>query len=1065
MQKLKNKLLLISFFLFFLGSFHLYAQPREWTGKVWDENLNEPLIGVTVTIKGSNQGTITNADGEFTISAETGQQLVFSYIGYESVELTLLDGNVTNLSIQMREDTQLLEEVVVVGYGVQKKASLVGSIATTKGEDLMKTGNVTSVSESLQGVLPGVVSVMVDGKPGADEAKITIRGRGSWVSSEPLILVDGVERDMNDLDINEIESISVLKDASATAVYGVKGANGVILVTTKRGKNTQPKINFSANFGFKEPLTHPEYADHVTAMRLWNEAAANDLQYAATIPESTIAAWENAYATGNIGPYNPYFPVIDWREEMVKEVAFSEQYNLNVNGGSDFMRYFASIGYLHDGDVYKTKKNDLFDPSFNYKRYNWRANLDFNLTKTTVFTFNFSGRQGYRNQPGYRADGNNENDDAFGQTRFFSTLYSAPRNVFPIQWPDGTYGVSTQGAQSDNLYLMFDMGQRIYKYNQNFIDFSFKQDLEFITKGLNFTGKLAYNTQMNSQSKIQRYPGGNFGESDYIAYYKKWDYSRPLDGGGYAAEEEIRIPNNDYQGNVPSASYDDILDGGYSKKLYYEMALNYDRNFSDHNITALALFNRNQNDQLRNATNMQFQYRDEAWVTRFTYNWKERYLTEFNGSYTGSPKFARGKRYQFFPSFSLGWRISEEPWIKRVTDKTLNNLKLRYSYGIVGYDRAASSFTYVQMYENTGGSVGFGDEIRTNYGPIYIEGQTANINATWETAHKQNLGIDLMLFDKLTATVDVYAEHREGILMPVWISGMTGASQADGNVGKTKSRGYEMELGWKDKINKDWSYWINANYAFNENRIVFRNDAYRLAEYLKNAGKPIGSATKMEVIGYYESLDDIYNYGLANNLSTQGRLVPGDFMYLDYDADGIIDATKDRVHQKNTNFPAITYGWTLGLQYKSFQISALFYGVSRIYKEVDSSVLWDFEYGQQGIYSASMDATGRWTPDNKEKATKPALHSQFKGYSSSGGTTYSFQNAAYLRLKNVELSYHINSELLNRLNMGISSLQLYANGNNLLTRTKFNKQLDPEGSSSSVYPMVRRYSFGVRMSF
>lgn len=1064
MQKSKNKLVLISLSLFFFCSFHVYGQQREWTGKVWDEELNEPLIGVTVSIKGAGQGTITDADGEFTIRAEEGQILVFSYIGYHPVE-EVLNSNTTTLTILMHEDTKLLDEVVVVGYGIQRKASLVGSIATTKGEDLMKAGNVTSVSESLQGILPGVVSVMTDGKPGADEASITIRGRSSWVSSEPLILVDGVERDMNDLDVHEIESISVLKDASATAVYGVKGANGVILVTTKRGENQRPRINFSANFGFKQPLTNPEYLDHVGAMELWNEAARNDMQYDALVPESTIAAWKNAYATGNVGPYNQYFPVINWRDEMVKEVAFSEQYNMNISGGSDFMRYFASIGYLHDGDVYKTKRNDLFDPSFNYKRYNWRANLDFNLTKTTVFTFNFSGRQGYRNQPGYRADGNNENDDAFGQTRFFQTLYSAPRNVFPIQWPDGTYGVSTQGAQSDNLYLMFDMGQRIYKYNQNFIDFSLKQDLEFITKGLNFTGKLAYNTQMNSQSRIQRYAGGNFGETNYIAYYKKWDYSKPLGNGGYELAEEIRYPNNDHQGSIPTASYDNILDRGYSKKLYYELALNYTRSFKDHNVTALALFNRNQNDQLLDDTDMQFQYRDEAWVTRLTYNWKERYLTEFNGSYTGSPKFARGKRYQFFPSYSLGWRISEEPWIKQVTEKFLDNLRLRYSYGVVGYDRAASSFTYVQMYENMGGSVAFGDEIRNEYGPLYIEGQTANVNATWETAHKQNLGIDLMLFNKLNATVDIYSENREGILMPVWISGMTGASQADGNVGKTKSRGYEIELGWKDKINKDWGYSINANYSFNENRVVFRNDAYRQAEYLKYAGKPIGSARKMEVIGYYESLDDIYNYALANNLATQGRLVPGDFMYLDYDADGIIDDTKDAVHQKNTNFPAITYGWRLGLQYKSFQINAFFYGVSRIYKEVDSSVLWDFEYGTSEIYSANIDALGRWTPENMANATKPALHSQYKGYSARGGTTYSFQNAAYLRLKNIELSYNISPKLLNSLDMGINSLQLYANGSNLFTWTQFNKQLDPEGSSSSVYPMVRRYNFGVRMSF
>jgi len=1036
-----------------------------------DETTNEPLIGVSVILKGTNSGTITDYNGKYTISAETNSLLVFSYIGYTDVELVLHADDDLYKRVFMREDTKELEEVVVVGYGIQTKASLVGSISALKGEELQKVRNVTTVSEALQGMMAGVTSVMVDGKPGADDAQITIRGNSSWQSSDPLIMVDGVERDMNDVDPNEIESLSVLKDASATAVYGVKGANGVILITTKRGTKEKPKISLTANFGFKQPLTHPEYTDYVTAMHLWNEGAVNDLAYSSLIPESTIAAWENAYATGNIGPYNQYFPTIDWYNEIIRPVSLSEQYNLNIRGGSEFMKYFTSIGYLHDGDVYNTQKTDMFDPAFSYKRFNWRANFDFNITKSTTLAINLAGKQGYRSQTGYRADGNNENDDAFGQERFFKTLYNAPRNVFPIKYDDGYYGVSSNAVQSDNLFLLFELGQRIYKYNQNFIDVSLKQNLDFITKGLNFSGKLAYNAESNAQTRLQRYSGGNFGEVAYIAYYREWDYTQILPGGGYALKREQRSPTDDpeYQGRIPLAAYDNLLDGGYSNKLYYELALNYTRSFDLHNISLLALMNRNENNMLKrnSVSEMDYEYKDEAWVTRMTYNWNERYLAEFNGAYTGSYKFAPGLRFHFFPSYSIGWRASEEPFIKNTMGSYLNNLKFRYSYGIVGYDRYANPFTYIQLYSNDGGGINFGKDVTTSYGPLYTEGSAANINATWETAYKQNFGIETKIFNRLTGSFDLYSENREGILMSVYVPGWFGNTASAGNIGRTKSRGFEIELAWQDNLSKNWQYWIKGNYSFNENRVVFRDDPAYLSEYLKNAGKPIRAAYKLQNIGYYESLDDIFNYTTPNNKATQTLLVPGDLMYLDYDSDGVIDMNKDKIPQKYNSFPRVTYGWTVGLSYKSIQFSAMFYGVSQIYKEVDGSVLWDMEYGNNGIYSANTDAPGRWNAANPSDATKPSIHvlSQNRGYSMIGGTTFSFQDASYVRLKNLEISYLIDRSILNRAQLGINNIELYVNGNNLLTFTKFNRQLDPEGSSVSVYPMVRRFNFGTRVTF
>ena len=620
--------------------------------------------------------------------------------------------------------------------------------------------------------------------------------------------------------------------------------------------------------------------------------------------------------------------------------------------------------------------------------------------------------------------------------------------------------------------MQFDRGQRIYKYYQNFIDATLNQDLSIITKGLKFSGKFSYNVSTRTRDDLMRYGTTNpnvevgpFGEKLFVGYYRQFDYSQPLANGGYTMIREDRWIDKEFQGERARANYDNMLDGGFDKRLYYEFALNYDRSFGSHNVTMLALVNRNEIEGLagNSATGLKYKENQEDWVTRLTYNWKERYLLEFNGAYSGSQKFARGQRYEFFPSYSVGWRISEEPFIKSFAGKTLNNLKVRYSSGKVGYHQSAAAYTYIQLYNNAGGNVSFGENEKTNYGPLYTEGKAANPNATWETGFKQNLGLDLMLFNKLTATVDVYNEKREGIIMTVATPAWFGIREPDGNVGKTKSRGLEIELGWNDNIGKDWSYWLKGNYAINENRIVYRNDAAHMPEYLKLAGKPIGVINKLVVDGYYQSLDDIYNYATANNVSTQNKLVPGDFMYIDYDANGTIDHTYDKIPTQYNSYPQNTYGATMGVRYKAFQLNVMFYGVVNVYKDVDGLMLWDLNEGNSGSYFANPDVLSRWTMDNAATALKPSLHSDYRNYSMISGTSYSFQNASYMRLKNLELAYDMKNNALKKV--GIKNIQFYANANNLITITKFNKQIDPEANSSGLYPLVRRYNVGTRISF
>ena len=1032
------------------------AQDITLKGQVWDEVLNEPLIGVNVLVKGISQGVITDFDGNFTITAKKNQVLVFSFIGYNDVEVVVKPG--MKLSrILMTENTQQIEEVVVVGYGQQKKASSVGAIVSTKGDDLLKVGSVTSVSEALQGQMPGVTAISTNSKPGADQASLFIRGKATWGSAAPLCLVDGMERNFNDVDVNEIESISVLKDASATAVYGVKGANGVILVTTKRGSNKKPAVSFSANFGFKQPTVDLEWAPYTTAMKLYNEASATDGKWENIVPESTIAAWEHAYATGNYGPYNDYFPQVDWWNETMKNFGFQQNYNLNIRGGTERMAYFASVGYLNDGDIYDIKKQAEFDPRFYYKRYNWRTNFDFNITKSTKLSVNIAGKMGYRNQPGAR-DPQNDN--------YLGLALSGSPNEFPIKYSDGEWGATRDGGGS-SIANYENRGQRQYKSFQGFYDVILNQNLDMITKGLSVKATISYNTSSNRESEFTRAGIGNdnvetANNNAYIRYHREYDYANPIvneDGSiDYPLLINQRFPDDQTVEELPvSATHDKFQ--SYSRNLYYEIALNYKRSFGDHNVTGLALFNRKISDSA-NTSGMEFPSYEEDWVGRVTYNWKERYLTEINAAYTGSEKFAPGKRFGFFPSFSLGWRITEEPFMKKIREKWLTNLKVRYSYGKVGNDAGAPRFNYIQIFSSSG-SYMFGKYQDVAYGPLYSEGKLAYPNSTWETSTKQNLGIEMTLINKLNINLDLFKERRTGLLMQKnTIGPWMGIAVGSVNLGETKNHGLEFEVAWHDKIGKDCNYFAKFNFSTSENRVVFKDDPSDLDDYLKQAGKPIGFANKYIVSGNLSSIDDIFNSTETKlgDTGTKNYLAPGDFAYIDYNADGIIDG-KDTVPLENLSYPLTTYGLSLGFTYKGFGVNALFYATSGLYKEDIGNFLWDFP-GDKIQAQPDLD---RWTMADRYSTEiihpAPRLQNDYNEKSS----TFTYTNYSYLRLKNFEISYSLPKSLIKKLN--ISSCQLYVNGNNLFTISNVDKRRDPETGSSSVYPIVRRYNAGVRLSF
>lgn len=1051
-QSMKLKWMCLLFLSLLLSPPLLWGQNHSIKGQIVDAKSNEPLIGVNITVEGTSNGTISDVDGHFTLTATPDAVLKISYIGYREILLKVADLK-KDAIISLEEDSKQLEEVVVVGYGVQKKVTSVGSITQTGGNELMKGGSVNSVSEALQGKLNGVVAINSSGMPGDNEVKMYIRGKSTWDNTDPLVLVDGIERNMNDVDMNEIESISVLKDASAIAVYGVRGGNGVILITTKRGTDTAPVINFSANYTFKSPTTSMKLADHVTAMQAYNMAMANDASWDKLIPQSTIDAWSRAYAEGNYGAYNDVFPYVNWWDELITG-GFTQNYNINIHGGTDYMKYFASAGYQGDGDIYDLKKNDDFDPRHTYKRYNWRSNFDFNFTKSTKLSINIAGSMGYRNK-------SIDNDSPFNRILTEST------SDHPIMYSDGNWGDDEEKNPVANMNLG---GAKLRKTFQGWYDASLEQKLDFITKGLKVAAKVSYSSSSTTNTDVYR-GGGSADQAlkSIVRYHRVYDYANPVvntDGTiTYPMIEDKRLPTSESVPLPPGVTMWDGLDA-YTRRFYYEFSVAYNRSFNDHNVSALALVNRKIYDERYTENNtqyMRFPNYNEDWVGRVTYNWKERYLTEMNISYTGSEKFARGERFGLFPSFSLGWRLSEEPFIKKSIGKVLTNAKFRYSWGKVGSDAGAKRWNYIQQFTSDGNITLGTDASGQIWGPLYHEGDVANLNSTWEKSTKQNLGIEIGLWNKLDITLDLFDEKRKDILMePQTTSFITGAKFNALNIGSTKNHGFELELHYNDKIGSDFRYHVGFTLASSENRVVFRDDPVNGPNHLKEAGKPIGHQNRYLAVGNYETIDDVFNNAQTGSINSvaPGQVVPGDFIYIDFDSNGILNG-QDKVAVDELNYPLHTYGLNLGFDWKGLSFSAMFYAPTGVYKLVNSVYSASFKSGK---INAQPDVMNAWTPEtaNTSGVRAPALHLTNDGAFNGTESTYRYQNFSYLRLKTMELGYNLPKKWLKTV--GLKSLQVYVTGNNLLTWWGGDDRIDPEGEQAK-YPILRSFTSGVRVSF
>lgn len=988
----------------------------------------ETLIGVNVVAKENPSiGTITDFNGCFQLSVPKDvKTLLFSYIGYKDTEVVI--GKKSEFNIILNDDSQQLEEVQIIAYGTQKKVTVTGAISSMNNEELLKTP-VASMGNALSGKMPGLSSVQYSGQPGGDDPTLLVRGIGTLGSgTAPLVLVDGVERSFFQLDPNEVEDITVLKDASATAVFGVRGANGVILVTTKRGQSGDAKVSVSTSVGVQLPTRIVDFVNSYQYATYYNEAQLND----GVNPENVRFSPEIVQAFKDHSQPLIY-PDMDWMDYILNDAAFQSQHNVSVSGGTDKIKYFVSAGLFTQDGLFKTFDSG-YNFNFGYKRYNYRSNLDFKLTNTTDLSVNIGGRVEDKNRPISQSQ-----DAELFRIIYWATPFSGS-GIVDGKWvksnPDYIPGTDNINSE-DALNAYYGRGYTTSVSNVLNTDFKLTQNLSFITKGLSFTVKGAYN-------------------SAYY-HYKTRGYQRPyytplLDENG---EVVFRKSGPDSE-----LSYSESRNA--DRNWYAEASLNYKRKFGKHDISVLALYNQSKKYYPSTYPDIPTGY--VGLVGRLTYNYATKYLVDFNIGYNGSENFAPDKRYGIFPALSLGWIVSEEKFFKDNL-KFISYLKLRGSYGVVGNDKIGGSrFLYLPDSYVFGGGYNLGTNVNWNQPGAY-EGKIGNSGVTWEKAYKQNYGFDIFFLDsRLKVNFDYFYDHRKDILITRnTMPGFLGMSLPAVNYGVVDNKGYEISVGWNDKIGDDFKYNINANLSHARNKIIEMDEVKRNEEYLYRTGLPVGQPFAYKFWGFYdENANEKYKQQYGTDIATHFvDLQPGDCVYVDLNKDGVIDED-DLQPSGYTNNPEYTGGITLGFSWKNFDFSMMWnysWNVSRILGETFKQPLGDTNT-RNILYDHYVN---RWTPENAENAKYPRASFLSKKNNYSNSDLW-IVDASYLRLKNVEVSYRFNFPLMKK--MGINQLRLFANGYNLLTFDKL-KISDPESPTGNMpgYPLMRVFNLGLKVGF
>jgi TonB-linked SusC/RagA family outer membrane protein len=1005
-------------------------QKRMLRGTVTDQQKNL-LIGASVTVKGTTIRTQTNRIGEFFLDVPANKDIItVSYVGMINQEVNISGKN--SINVVLKEDQSQLSEVVVVGYGKQKKESVVGAITQVKGEVLERTGGVSSLGAALTGNLPGVVTVATQGTPGAEDPKIFIRGQSTWNNSDPLVLVDGIERSMNSVDIGSVESISVLKDASATAVFGVKGANGVILITTKRGKEGKADIRFTGNATVKIPSLLASKYDSYDAIKVRNLAIEHELglspsSWSKYVPSAELDKYRNPSSQAEAERY----PNVNWGDELIKKSVMSYNTSANVSGGNAFVRYFTAVDFLKEGDIIKKLDNGKsYQPGYGFNRINVRSNLDFNLTKTTVLTTNLAGSYGVK-------------QDAWGQDnweyRIWQSIYSNAPNIYYPKYSDGGWGYYPQEQVStvNSFATLANNGIRKTTTTRINTDFTLKQDLSMLLSGLSAKGTFSFDNSFISQGGV--YDNGVIQQ----------EYINPVTG---------EVTHSQYLGTnqfdwIPSRwtpNPDVVQDYSTYRKVFYQLSMDYAKNFGKHGVTAMGLFSRD-----RYAGGSEFEHFREDWVSRVTYNYGLKYFAEFNGAYNGSEKFGPDYRFAFFPSAAAGWMISKENFMKNL--KFINTLKLRVSYGQVGNDNITNRWLYTTTW-TYGGNAPLGSSSGQN-SPYtwWREAQTSvgNPDIHWEKVAKTNFGLEYSLFgDLLSGSVDVFNDYRTDILLDGAsrsVPSYFGVQPPTANLGIVRNKGYELELRVNKTLTNGLRLWANFSITHAKDKIIEADDPQLKDDYLKRANKQIGQTYSYLSNGYANTWDEVYGSAQLNTNNNQ-KLV-GDLNMVDYNGDGIID-NKDIVPYGYPQRPQNTYNATIGFEWKGFSTFVQFYGVNN-----SNRYLQLVSFSGQDHYDNVYKQGSYWTPENTNaNMPMPRYASQMPYY----GTSYLY-DGSYIRLKTAEVAYTFKTSQLTRI--GLSALRVYVNGNNLLLWTKMPDDREVDNGVSTAYPTVRRINFGCNITF
>lgn len=1059
MRRFSSKTTVLVLFMMFLA-IPSFAQELV-KGTVIDSH-GDPVIGASVVQKDNRKNaSVTDLDGNFTLKVPGGKAtLIISYVGMVEKEVKATADKPVNVTMQ--DDDAQLEELVVVGFGQQKKTSVVGAITQTTGEVLERAAGIGSVGAALTGNLPGVATIASTGQPGEEDPRIYIRGAAAWnQDAQPLILVDGIKRDIQSVDITSVATVSVLKDASATAVYGVEGANGVILITTKRGQEGKARIDVGFNATLKAVSKLPRKYDSYDGYMLRNQALEHEIarggsgSWAYYRPQAFIENFRNqSHVVGPqydadgkyLGDYSQAerYPNVDWQDALFNSTALSYNTNLNISGGTNLVKYFVAFDFQNEGDMTKVWENHQgYEGGYAYNRLNVRSNLDFQITKTTQFKVNLFGSNAQKKNPRYYYN----NDGEFFQQQNWASAYGMAPNAFPVRFSNDVWGYHKLESNNANSAMnIANSGYTQSSITRVFTDFALEQKLDFVTKGLLARGTISWDNQFDENDR---------GISDQ--HTVQTGYILPEDGILHYAELIDVATGFDFY-----EKRDWTTNGGSVKRTSrateLSLQLFWARQFGDHNITAMGNFKRRMN-----SWNAELENRREDWVFRTTYDYKSRYFAEFNGAYNGSQKFSPDKRFAFFCSGAAGWMISEEDFMKWLREKRiLDMLKIRGSIGQIGDDNAGSAWAYLTLWEVTNNGNGFNVSLDNTNSPFigYKEATIAQPELRWATVVKYNLGFDYAFLGGMFAgSFDWFRDDRNDI----FISGNDrsvpsyygAAKTPDINKGKMKNYGFELELRFNKVLENGMRFWANTNYTFARNEIILKDDPELIPSYRKAQGYAHDQAHAYIDQGFINTYDQLYSS--PERQGEEGQLMIGDHNIVDFNGDGVVDETNDQAPYGYTGNPEHTYNATIGWDWKGWSIFAQIYGVTGVTRNVGLT-----SFGQQRL--TVYDNGKWWSPvDGDGEVVVPRFTTQSSlGYNN--GTQYLY-DGSYIRLKNVEIAYTWTKGWIKKI--GFSSLKLYLNGNNLFLITKMPDDRESNygySGSGGAYPTVKRFNFGIKLN-